>query len=61
MKKFFITATDTDAGKTFVTCSILKAFLDSGFNAKAVKPVQTGCEILGGKILAPDVSEYKKS
>lgn len=55
-KSFFITATNTDVGKTFVTSSLLKAFLDNGFKAAALKPVQSGCE----NGLAPDMEEYKK-
>ena len=58
--KFFITATDTDIGKTFVTTSLLKAFLDANFNAIALKPVQTGCEIVDNKAIAPDLNEYQK-
>lgn len=40
---FFITATNTDVGKTFVTSSLLKAFLDENLNTVAIKPVQSGC------------------
>lgn len=61
MRQIFITATDTDMGKTFVTTAILKAFLDAEFEAVAIKPVQTGCEMKNGKMEAPDVSVYKKS
>ncbi|QKF64392.1 adenosylmethionine--8-amino-7-oxononanoate transaminase [Campylobacter corcagiensis] len=40
----FITGTDTDVGKTFITASLLKAYLDLGKDAVAIKPVQSGCE-----------------
>ena len=40
---FFVTATNTDVGKTFVTSSLLKAFLDENLNTVAIKPVQSGC------------------
>ena len=48
----FITGTDTDAGKTTVTAALLRALLEYGlesdpansFEARAIKPVQTGCE-----------------
>lgn len=55
-KSFFITATNTDVGKTFVTSSLLKAFLENSFKAIAIKPVQSGCQ----NGVAPDVEEYKK-
>ena len=40
--KFFITGSDTDVGKSFVTASLLRAFLEQGAKAVALKPVQTG-------------------
>lgn len=58
--KFFVTAVNTEVGKTFVTTSLLRAFLQSGRTAIALKPVQTGCEMSGGRLVAPDVSEYAK-
>ena len=40
---FFVTATNTDVGKTFVTSSLLKAFLDENLSTIAIKPIQSGC------------------
>ncbi|MCI6988080.1 MAG: dethiobiotin synthase [Campylobacter sp.] len=59
MKKFFITGTDTDIGKTFITASLLGAFLEF-CDTKAIKPIQTGCEVTTNKLIAPDVLEYQK-
>jgi dethiobiotin synthetase len=39
---FFITGTDTDAGKTFAACSILTAARQEGLTTAAVKPVAAG-------------------
>ncbi|MGE4552521.1 MAG: ATP-dependent dethiobiotin synthetase BioD, partial [Desulfovibrionaceae bacterium] len=56
---FFITATDTDAGKTFLTAGLLRGLLRRGLDALAVKPVQTGCEPdADGTLRAPDVEAY---
>jgi len=41
-KIFFITGTDTDAGKTFVSCSILSAAKAQGLTTAACKPVAAG-------------------
>ncbi len=41
-KIFFITGTDTDAGKTFVSCSILAAAKAQGLTTAALKPVAAG-------------------
>ena len=43
MKCYFITATDTDAGKTFVTTGLLEALSKSGFKTLGFKPVASGC------------------
>ncbi len=39
---FFITATDTDAGKTWVTQHLIQGLLDLGVAAQAIKPVACG-------------------
>lgn len=54
----FITATDTDAGKTVATAGLLRALLGRGVEATAIKPVQTGC-VAG--TLAPDVLCYRQA
>ncbi len=38
----FITATDTDAGKTHVACEILRAWQKHGLSVAAFKPIATG-------------------
>jgi len=38
----FVTATDTDAGKTYMACQILKAWKRQGFTVAAFKPVASG-------------------
>lgn len=42
---FYITGTDTDAGKTWVTTECLKALSTSGLKAVGMKPIASGCEI----------------
>lgn len=44
IKNYFITATDTDAGKTFVACALIKALINSDKNVAAYKPVAAGCQ-----------------
>jgi dethiobiotin synthetase len=43
-KTYFITGTDTDAGKTVVACGLLQAFANDGLTTAAVKPVAAGCD-----------------
>jgi dethiobiotin synthetase len=39
----FITGTDTDVGKTFVSCLLLKAFNDLNLKTFGIKPIASGC------------------
>jgi dethiobiotin synthetase len=43
-KTFFVTGTDTDAGKTFVTCGLLESANQLGLKTLALKPVAAGSE-----------------
>lgn len=43
-RSFFVTGTDTEVGKTFVSQALLKACNDKGFTTAAYKPVAAGCE-----------------
>lgn len=47
MKRFtaFITGTDTEVGKTFITAGLLKAFEKQGYTTLGLKPVSAGCEV----------------
>lgn len=45
MKLFFVTATDTDAGKTEVAALVLKALAMQGYTSIAMKPIAAGCEL----------------
>jgi dethiobiotin synthetase len=50
---FFVTGTDTGAGKTLIACSLLRAFAARGFKAVGMKPVASGA-VAGGNGLAHD-------
>jgi dethiobiotin synthetase len=41
-KGIFVTATDTEVGKTYVSCKILEALKSLGINCGCFKPVSTG-------------------
>lgn len=42
MPTYFVTGTDTDAGKTLVSCAILTAASKQGYSTAALKPVAAG-------------------
>ncbi|MCV2885988.1 dethiobiotin synthase [Aestuariibacter sp. AA17] len=44
VKHFFITGTDTDAGKTFIAQSLLRCLNGAGHIAVGYKPISAGCE-----------------
>ena len=44
---WFIAGTDTEVGKTFVTCALLHAFAARGINAVGMKPVAAGTDAEG--------------
>lgn len=54
MKGIFITATDTDAGKTFITAGILYLLRKNGFNASYFKAALSGAEKANGELVPGD-------
>ncbi|MCK9284071.1 MAG: dethiobiotin synthase [Rhodocyclaceae bacterium] len=47
MSAYFITGTDTEVGKTFVTCALLHAYAAIGHRAAGMKPVAAGVDAAG--------------
>jgi dethiobiotin synthetase len=47
-KGFYVTGTDTAAGKTFASVALLHALQARGLRAVGMKPVASGCELRGG-------------
>lgn len=43
-RTLFVTGTDTDAGKTWVACALLRRLRAEGLSACGYKPVASGCE-----------------
>ena len=44
MQRFFISATGTDAGKTFATTALITQLRDAGKTVKALKPIASGVD-----------------
>lgn len=57
MKRFFITGTDTDCGKTYVTSQLIHYYP----NAVAIKPIASGCALLNNKLISSDAQELIKN
>lgn len=60
MKGIFITATDTDAGKTFITAGIMYLLRKNNFNASYFKAALSGAEELNGKLIPGDTDFVSK-
>lgn len=54
MKRFFITGTDTEVGKTHFTAALLRACAMNGRKAVGYKPVAAGCEWVDGQPVNED-------
>lgn len=66
MKQLFITATDTDAGKTFVSCALIQALTNTlltghsntatskPLKVAAFKPISAGCDLVAGQLINED-------
>jgi dethiobiotin synthetase len=50
----FITGTGTGVGKTYVGALVVRALRDAGKRVGVYKPVASGCEERGGKLVSPD-------
>ena len=59
--KFFVTGTDTNVGKTFITIGLLNKFKALGFSSIAMKPVASGGFYQQGKIYNDDALKLQQS
>jgi dethiobiotin synthetase len=56
MKRYFITGTDTDCGKTYVTSQLINYYP----KAMAIKPIASGCHQIEGQWINSDAQELVK-
>lgn len=57
----FVTGTDTDVGKTLVSCALLHAFRLAGKTALGMKPVAAGCEVHPHGLVCGDVAALQQA
>ncbi|VVC76798.1 ATP-dependent dethiobiotin synthetase BioD 1 [Aquicella siphonis] len=57
----FIAGTDTEAGKTYVSCGLLQAFNKMGWSTLGIKPVASGCARSGGRLNNPDTRQLQQA
>src|SRR5690606_16601421 len=54
-RALFVTGTDTGAGKTLVSCTLVQALRRQGLSVAAMKPLASGAEEGGGVLRNADV------
>ena len=59
MKRYFITGTDTDCGKTHVTCHFIEDYKRQDQRVLGIKPVASGCFEEGGQLFSDDVTRLQ--
>ena len=52
---FFVTGTDTEIGKTHVTCLLLRQYAAQGLKVIGMKPIAAGCELIDNVWVNDDV------
>ena len=60
MKNFFITGTDTNVGKTLITCALINAFASHGRRAVPMKPIAAGTINVNGIDMNEDVAALRE-
>lgn len=58
MRRFFITGTDTDVGKTYVTRLLARSLLEKGISTAIFKPIASGCDTPGNPASNPDLAAF---
>ena len=57
MYTYFIAGTDTNIGKTAITCSLIAKYVKEGFRVGGMKPVAAGCHMEEGYMVSDDVKK----
>jgi len=61
MKQYFVTGTDTEVGKTYVTCHLLRAASNAKLKSVGYKPIAAGCELVEGEWINEDAANIQKA
>ncbi len=58
---YFVTATDTDAGKTYIASALVRHFAAQGLKSVGMKPIAAGCELVDGVLQNADVQQLTQA
>ncbi len=60
-RHYFITGTDTEIGKTYVTCEIARQLREQGQTVSCFKPVASGAAMLHGELVNDDAVKLQQA
>ena len=60
MTNLFVTATDTDAGKTLVACALTTALTKLDYKVATFKPLSAGCDLIDGQLVNNDALQLQQ-
>jgi dethiobiotin synthetase len=60
-RSVFITGTDTGVGKTFFACALAAFLKNSGYKVGVMKPAETGCAAVDGRLTPADAVRLKEA
>lgn len=60
MYRYFIIGTNTDCGKTYITCQLVDYLKRNHHHVHAIKPVASGCIDVDGVLVSEDVQRLNK-
>lgn len=59
---YFITGSDTDVGKTYIACEIIRQLCNQGIELETRKPAESGClESTGGSLITHDAAALQQA
>ncbi|MCU7555255.1 dethiobiotin synthase [Alteromonas sp. ASW11-19] len=61
MAAYFVTGTDTDVGKTYVSSLLLQAAAQLGKRSAGYKPVSAGCDVIDGELVNDDAVQLQRA
>lgn len=61
MKQYFVTGTDTEVGKTYVTCHLLRAATQAKLTSIGYKPIAAGCDLVDGEWVNEDAANIQQA
>ena len=56
--KIFVTGSDTNVGKTYITNNLLKYIISQNYTVMPFKPVETGCRKIKNKLIPNDSKKF---